>query len=215
MSREMTNYPFKTLGLELSFSGPKNAADINALAGDPRATEKAYMQIYAYHDRAPAVRKGVAEALEASTGNPRGREADLNKNGEQKKTKTGEPAFKFTETEDDYISRLIAEQVITQEDFEACARKVNEGLGDYAFNPGRVSKPDAVFYGIADQVLSKVESGKLSQEKAVQNLERQLGTPFESTVGEWNRDNVARYLELIDRKKKEELAALAGEGDEE
>jgi hypothetical protein len=212
---EKTEYSMRTLGLDLPFIGPKNASDIANLTGDPRACEKAFMTIYGYQDRGPAVRANVADRVEKETGIERKRVPDLDDNGNQKKTKKGEPKWKSVEPEEPYLNRVVAEGALTQDDLNKIIREENEALGEYSFNPGRSSKPNKAFYETAQKLVDAVDGGKMTQERAIKNIEAQLKSAFDTTVGEFNLDNVARALELIDRRKKEEANALLLSDDEE
>ena len=201
-------YKYNVLGFELSFNGPSTAAEIATITGNPKAAEEAFMTQYAYQDRGPEFRDLFSKEVENLSGIKRKTKPNTMKDGTVRDV--------YDETEAAFLSRVREAKndagvpLITEVYLLTLANTINEQLGDWSPSVGgRSSKPSKAFYELADGALAKIGAGQSSPEKFVSNVEAFLNVSFESTFGEFNRDNVARAFKAIDEKQKASLARLA------
>lgn len=192
----MQDRKYRSLGFDVTVSVPSTVEENDKLAGRANATLEDAVDnvVYRSGNGLPAFREALAEGIEQATGIKRQSEAIMTKAtptapAEQKKdSETGELLFKFTESEADYIDRVLAETTRTRESFadQAAAAQSAVKYDPTASErtPGGPKTPPKTVFETVDALIS---AGQATQVAA--SLTTILGRQVEA-----DRESLARAV---------------------
>jgi hypothetical protein len=120
----MRDKVYRSLGFNVTVSVPSSVEENDSLAGKVGATldDAVDNVVYRSGDGLPAFREALANGIEVATGIKRVSEPVMTKAtadtpAQQKKDEQGELVFKYTESEADYIDRVLAQTGRSRESF--------------------------------------------------------------------------------------------------
>lgn len=186
----------RTLGFAVTVSVPETAEEYDGLAGRVGACVDDANNNVLYRSWNHKFRKALCEAVEEETGEERG-----NTVNEETGKKT------FTEQEKVYVSRVISEGLIEQEEVDSIAQRVAPGI---EFDPKPTSRKKKVPEEISKAVttvLAALEEGTTTEAKVASNLAAQLGIEdFSASYGDVNEESLTRALIAREEKRQREVA---------
>lgn len=191
----MQDRKYRSLGFDVVISVPSTVEENDQLAGRANATLEDAVDNVVYRSRGglPTFRELLAAGVEKETGIAREAVAVMTKGTEtepskQKLDDEGNPLFKYTESESDYIDRVLAKTGRTRESFVNVAAEAAKSV---KYDPkasergeaGPKTPPKSVY----EQVDAIIAAGSATSVAA------SLGTLLGRTV-ETDRDSLAKGI---------------------
>jgi hypothetical protein len=195
----MQSQTVKTLGYEIQVQVPSSVEEFDSLAKKQGVClEQAILNII-YRSVLAKVRTTFVEVLEEQTGIAR-----LTKDsGKKRKNEAGveEPVLVFTETEGEFVDRVLVETKSSKENFEALMVSVASKVTfDPSETEAKPSGPKKVAQAYLDAAKTIIDKGQ--GDSVAAKLTSKLGFPVEPTI-----ESLGRAIAEDQRRKKAEIAA--------
>lgn len=189
----MKTYVNKTLNLKVSLLVPSTVEEFDSLAGQPGICLQYAIANGIYKQWNHEFRDALCERLEETTG--------IARTTKEEKTKEGKTKTTYTETEQVYLNRLLADGNINETDLQKLANEVAAGI---KFDPSpstRVKKAPKEIVNNAAAIMAAIENGQSTAKTVAKKLGDDLGVKFADAFGEFSEESVIQALLAVKAKE--------------